>query len=153
MVLLVSNRGIRDCNTHLGTVEGAWRWVQDPGWGILIFGLKALAGADEFSHARTASPMRPEDTRAEQTFIALRVCETSQTLQWLYTALAFISLFWEVFALEQLLQYLPVKPLNISSTLNMCLSTCRAGLLSEVPPGEESEPRGTQVDAAWAGSE
>lgn len=47
------------------------------------------------------------DAGAEQIHIALRVCET---LQWLNTALTFISvLFWEAFVLEQLLWWLPVE--------------------------------------------
>lgn len=47
------------------------------------------------------------DAGAEQIHLALRVCET---LQWLNTALTFISvLFWEAFALEQLLWWLPVE--------------------------------------------
>lgn len=43
---------------------------------------------------------------AEQILIALRVCKS---LQWLYTALTFMPLFWEVFALERLLWWLPVE--------------------------------------------
>lgn len=67
---------------------------------------------------------------AEQTLIALRLCETLRTLQWLYAALACISLlFCEAFALDQLLQYLPVKPLSPSA-------------LQSTLPGRRASPRG-----------